>query len=76
MRAEWSSRIPRQKCVQPRNIEAKARTKHCSFSQRAQKSSRLTMRTVYSANQLGVYGAVSSWCFDFVEACKVRDLLE
>ena len=32
-------------------------------SQQAQK--KLIMRTVQSTNQLGIYGAVSSWCVDF-----------
>ena len=31
IRTEWSSRIPRQKCVQPRNFETKAKTKHYSL---------------------------------------------
>ena len=31
VRTEWSSRVPRYKCVQPRNFEAKGRRKHYSL---------------------------------------------
>ena len=66
VRTGWSSRIPRHKCAQPRNIQAKTRKKHYSLPADLG-NIELILRTIFSANQLSVYGAVSSWCIDLSE---------
>ena len=49
-------------CAQPtKNIEAKAMTKHRSLHSVLRKH-KLILRTIHSANQLSINGAVSSWC--------------
>ena len=58
----YPSRIPRQECAHPRNIEAKARTKHHPLHSGFRKALRLILRTNHSAKQLSICGAVSIWC--------------
>ena len=62
IRTERSSRIPRCKCAQPRNLEVKIRKKHYSLHTGLKKH--WVNNAHHSANQLSVFGAVSSWCID------------
>ena len=74
IRTEWSSRIPRQKCVQPRNLETKAKTKHYSLR------SGLRKYWVNNADHSLSKSVSTEQCrvdvWTFLEGCKGKNLLE
>ena len=55
-RTEWSPRIPRRRCAEPRNVAAKSQDETLHFTEDS-RNIELTIRTIHWANQLRLQGA-------------------
>ena len=57
MQRNWSSSIQEHQCFKSWNYEKKEQQKY--------QNTELLFRTIHSANQVSICGAVSSWCEEF-----------
>ena len=70
LQTKWSSRFPRYKCAQPRNLEEKRNTILFTAESANIANIELLLRTIHSEGQLSLYGAVSSGVMIWLKDAK------